>query len=185
MGERTGSECCLTAPSQKSQQSSSGSGGATKVGEESALAIAVVIGLGFVWWRWGGGELIVEQRLGLLGADAHATLPKLVAVVTLLVLLAIGLAVLLIRRWARRRIARRVLKVFHEMKIATRKGEPPKLKVFRRRSRWVYEMAFRMPPTVSSRLMAQIQPNLQESLDCGVKVWADKGLMWFRIGSHK
>jgi hypothetical protein len=174
----------MSGPKNSSSAQAPSTSGPTRIPEEVGIGVAIAVGLGLVWW-WGGGQQVVNAKLVMLEADLRAWVPRLITAGVVLATLAGAIVFLRVSRWAQRRIARRILHVFEEMRITTRKGEAPKLKAFRRRGRWVYELAFQMPATVSSRLMAQIQPNLQEYLDIGVKVWADRGLMWLRVGTHR
>ncbi|MDR3080284.1 MAG: hypothetical protein LBV60_05020 [Streptomyces sp.] len=156
----------------------------SKLPEEVGGAIAIVALVAYAFWRWGHGRQL-EAKLVALRHHVLGVLPELIAIAFLVLIVASIVGLLLIRHVWKHRLVRRVLSVFADIGIKTRTGDPPKLKVYRSPSRWVHEMAFRMPPSVSSTLMSRIQPNLQEHLDAGVKVWSDRGLIWLRIGTHQ
>ena len=155
------------------------------------LALLVVAGClaAYIIWRVHEHEPIVPSRLAphLTVTPPTWLLPSAIVAVFLS---AVGLA-LWLRRWSTRRLARRVTRALIEAGLEGRnprnpeKPIRPQLRSMSREGRQVWLLGFRMPVKGSAITIDQIRPHLEQHLDCSIQTWADGGLVWLRLGTHK
>lgn len=68
-------------------------------------------------------------------------------------------------------------------RLATRKEDKPRLRwIWRRRHTWV--LAWKMPFGVTAGKIQQERESIEQRLDCAVRVWYDRGMVWMEAGTR-
>ncbi|MGH7919893.1 MAG: FtsK/SpoIIIE domain-containing protein, partial [Candidatus Dormibacteraceae bacterium] len=157
--------------------------------EEGMLILFVAAIVGYAVWRIHGGLPILP---GIAGPHIVFAPPRwLVLAATMFAIVALVTIVLLVRRWWRRRLARRVGRALLEAGVEGRhptnreRTIKPRLRKLQHESRYVWKLAFAMPVMGSSLNLSRLVPHLEGKLDCSITPWAEDRLVWLRIGTRK